>query len=91
MPRSTPAALSQILEVVHLVRGGSYTRTMATQHVAKHRNITPQAVLDKYCRQLNLRADHFDRLLAQPHFEELKKILKSRFPQNSEAIDNILA
>lgn len=90
IPRHTPAALSQILEVVHLVRGGAYTRPMATHRVAKHRNITPQAVLDKYCRQLNLRADQFDRLLAQADLEELRKILKSKFSRNSEVIDNIL-
>ena len=92
IPLNVPAALSQILEVVHLVRCGAYTRTrtMATQHVAKKRNITFQAVLDKYCRQLNLRADQFDDLLAQDDLEELRKILKSKFPRNSEVIDNIL-
>lgn len=90
IPRHTPAALSQILEVVHLVHGGAYTRPMATHRVAKHRNITPQAVLDKYCRQLNLRADQFDRLLAQADLEELRKILKAKFPRNSEVIDNTL-
>jgi negative regulator of replication initiation len=90
IPRHTPAALSQILEVVNLVRGGAYTRAMATHRIAKHRNITPQTVLDAYCRQLNLRADQFDRLLAQADLEELRKILKSKFPRNSEIIDEIL-
>ena len=90
MPRQAPAALGQILEVVHLVRGGAYTRPMATQYVAKHRNITPQAVADKYCRQLNLRSDQLDRLLAQPDLEELRKILKAKFPRNTDLIDDIL-
>jgi hypothetical protein len=90
IPSHTPAALSQILEVVHLVHGGAYTRPMATNRVAKHRNITTQAVLDKYCRQLNLRAYQFDRLLAQADLGELRKILKAKFSRHSEAIDNIL-
>jgi negative regulator of replication initiation len=91
IPKHTPAALSQILEVVHLVRRGAYTRPMATSRVARHRNIAPQSVLDKYCRQLNLRADQFDRLLAQADLVELRKLLKSKFPRHSEAIDDILA
>jgi negative regulator of replication initiation len=90
IPRHTPTALSQILEVVHLVQRGAYTRTMATQRVAKNRNIAPQTVLDKYCRQLNLRADQFDRLLAQPDLGELRKILKIKFPRHSEIVDKIL-
>jgi negative regulator of replication initiation len=88
--RQTPSALGQILEVIHLVRHGAYTRQMATNRVAKLRNITPQAVLDKYCRQLNLRADDFDRLLAQEDMGELKKILKTKFQRHSEVIDQII-
>src|SRR5688572_3886548 len=49
-PTGTPQALRQILEVVHLVRGGAYTRTSATSFVAKQHNVFPQTVLDKYCR-----------------------------------------
>ena len=91
LPSHTPAALSQILEVIYLVRHGAYTRSMATVRVAKNRNITPQAVLDKYCRQLNLRADQFDRLLAQSDLEELRKMLKAKFSRHSETIDGVLA
>ena len=90
IPRQTPAALSQILNVVHLVRCGAYTRQMATNRVAKLRNITPQTVLDKYCRQLNLRTDDFDRLLAQQDMNELRKILKTKFQRHGEIIDQIL-
>jgi negative regulator of replication initiation len=91
LTRQTPSALGQILEVIHLVRRGAYTRQMATNRVAKLRNITPQAVLDKYCRQLNLRADDFDRLLAQENMGELRKILKTKFQGYSEVIDRIIA
>ena len=63
---------------------------MATNRVAKLRNITPQAVLDKYCRQLNLRTDDFDRLLAQQDMNELRKILKTKFQRHGEIIDQIL-
>lgn len=90
IPSQTPAALSQVLEVVHLVRRGAYNRQMATNRVAKLRNITPQAVLDKYCRQLNLRADGFDRLLAQGDLGELREILKTKFQRYGKVIDQIL-
>lgn len=90
LPGHIPVALSQILEVVYLVRHGAYTRSMATVRVAKNRNVAPQTILDKYCRQLNLRADEFDRLL-QTDLEALRKRLKSKFSRYSETIDGILA
>ncbi len=90
LPSGTPQALRQILEVVHLVRGGAYTRTAATQFVSKQHGITPQAVIDKYGRQLNLTASRFDRLLEQQDFADLQKLLKSKFPEYSDAIAEAL-
>lgn len=91
LPSGTPQALRQILEVAHLVRGGAYTRTAATQFVAKQHGVFPQTVLDKYCRQLQLTANQFDRLLEAKDATELRKILKSKFTEHAEAIDGALS
>ena len=85
-----PQALQHILEVVRLVRNGAYKRTTATQYVARKFNVFPQTVLDKYCRQLNLTAAQFDKLLEEPGLEELRKILKTKFSGYINAIDETL-
>lgn len=90
IPRNIPQALQHILEVVRLVRGGSYTRTTATQYVARQYKIFPQTVLDKYCRQLNLTAAQFDRLLEEPGLGELKNILKAKFVNYAQIIDEVV-
>ncbi len=90
IPIHLPQALQQILEVVRLVRSGSYTRPSATQYVARQFNVFPQTVLDKYCRQLGLAANQFDRLLEEPGFGELRKILKKRFSDCANDIDEAL-
>ena len=87
LPSQTPQALRHTLEVACLVRGGAYGRSNATQFVAKQHNVFPQTVLDKYCRQLNLKASEFDRLLEQPDLIDLKRILKSKFPDYKPLID----
>lgn len=91
LPTGTPQALRQILEVVHLVRSGAYTRTAATQFVAKHRGVFPQTVLDKYGRQLQLTTSEFDRMLETKDGTELRKILKSKFAGHAEAIDIVFS
>lgn len=91
LPRGTPQALSQILKVTHLVRGGAYTRTGATQFVAKQHGVFPQTVLDKYCRQLGLTANQFDRLLDQEGFVDLQRILSLKFPSYTKAIEEALS
>jgi hypothetical protein len=90
VPRHLPQALKHILEVVRLVRGGAYTRTTATQYVARQYKVFPQTVLDKYCRQLSLTAAQFDRLLEEPGLGELRKKLKGRFSGHAQAIDEVL-
>jgi hypothetical protein len=90
-PRGTPEALSQILEVVRLARGGAYTRTAATRFVAKRHEVFPQTVLDKYCRQLQLNANEFDRLLEQEDIAELRGLLRSKFPAHVDLIDQTLS
>lgn len=85
-----PQALRHILEVTRLVHGGAYTRSMATQYVARQYNVFPQTILDKYCRQLNLTAAQFDRLLEEPGLEELRKRLKVKFSSYTNEIDEAL-
>ena len=91
LPGQTPQALRHTLEVAYLVRSGAYDRSDATQFVAKQHAVFPQTVLDKYCRQLNLKAREFDRLLEQPGLKDLKQILESKFPDFKELIDQTLS
>lgn len=91
LPSHIPQALRHTLEVASLVRGGAYDRSGATQFVAKRHNVFPQTVLDKYCRQLNLKAREFDRLLDQPDLTDLKRILTSRFPHYDYVIHETLS
>ncbi len=89
-PGGTPMALRQILAVVWLVCAHAYSRTAATQFVANQFGVAPQTVLDKYCRQLQLKAGEFDRLLEQQGITELGRILRSKFPSHHEVVDDVL-
>lgn len=91
VPGGTPKALEHILQVVYLNHFLGIPRSKATKDVAKmHGGIAPQTVLDKYCRQLNLKASEFDKLIAEPGFSGLKKKLYAKFSGHSEVIDNYL-
>jgi len=85
-----PQALRQILEVVHLVLSGSYGRTAATHYVARLHNVEAQTIYDKYTRQLNLTTVEFDRLLEQTGHEKLIQILKSKFSNFTQLIDQVV-
>lgn len=86
-----PKALEHILQVVYLTHFSGIPRSKATKDVAKmHGGIAPQTVSDKYCRQLNLKAAEFDRLIAEPGLSGLKKKLNAKFSRHSEFIDNYL-
>jgi hypothetical protein len=89
-PRGMPEALSQTIEVVQLVRSGTYTRTAATQFVAKRHGLFPQTVLDKYCRQLRKTASEFDRMLEEEDLGELRAVLREKFPTHADAINSML-
>ncbi len=90
LPKHIPQALRHIIEVVLLVRGGAYSRTLATRYVAKRYNVFPQTVLDKYCRQLNLTTNQFDKLLEESDLRELREILKSKFKNHAQVVDEVL-
>jgi len=91
VPAGTPKALEHILHVVYLTKYSGIPRSKATKNVAKiHGGIAPQTVLDKYCRQLNLKASEFDRLIAEPGLSALKKKLSAKFSGHREVIDSYL-
>ena len=91
LPREAPQSLRHILEVAYLVSKQGESRTDATRSVAKIHKVTPQTVLDKYCRQLNLTAAEFDRLLYEPNLISLRKMLKAKFYEYNNLIDNVLS
>jgi hypothetical protein len=91
IPAGTPKALEHILQVVFLTHFSGIPRSKATKNVAKmHGGIAPQTVLDKYCRQLNLKASEFDKLIAEPGLSGLKEILYAKFNGHRKVIDNYL-
>lgn len=90
VPPGTPKALAQILEVAGLVIRSNWSRTDATREVARRRQVTQQAVNDKYGRQLGLTADQFDRLLGQSGLQDLKKLLNEKFPDHHDVVNKWL-
>ena len=82
-----PKSLSQILEVVYEIQVNGYTRTQATNRVAKSRGTAPQTITDKYCRQLGKRAHEIDELLTEPNFASFKELLTSKFVAHRGIID----
>jgi len=82
-----PKSLSQILEVVYEMEVNGYTRTQATNRVAKKRGTAPQTITDKYCRQLGKRAHEIDELLTEPNFRNFKDLLTSKFATHRGIID----
>ncbi|GAB2498963.1 hypothetical protein GCM10027084_10230 [Pseudoxanthomonas sangjuensis] len=89
-PGGTPEALRQIIEVALLVKKRAYDRVSATKLVADKHKVTPNTVLDKYCRQLGLNTQKFDRLLDQPGLKELKTLLQSKFNAHADLIGKFL-
>ena len=86
-----PKALEQILDVVKEVVKIGRSRPDATKVVAKrHGDRKPQTILDKYCRQLGMKAYDFDKLLMEPGLHTLTRVLKERFPRHQDQIDSFL-
>lgn len=82
-----PKSLAQILEVVYEMEVNGYSRTQATNRVAKKRGTAPQTVTDKYCRQLGKRAHEIDELLAIPGYAGFKDLLASKYSDHRGIID----
>lgn len=91
LPGGTPKALEQILQVIYLVRNLNIGRSRATHFVADEHRVAPQTVLDKYCRQLSLKASEFDRLLDEPDLKGLKVLLNNKFREQSAVINEYLS
>ena len=82
-----PKSLAQILEVVYEMEVNGYSRTQATNRVAKKRGTAPQTVTDKYCRQLGKRAHEIDELLTSSGYSGFKDLLSSKYTDFREIID----
>ena len=85
-PSGLPTALQQILEVIYLVVKQGYTRNDATNFVAKRRDVFPQTVIDKYCRQLNKKAYEIDILIEQ-NLTAFKALLQNNFGNHKTYIE----
>lgn len=90
LPASVPKALSEILEVACLVRGEGYSRTTATDIVARYHQVKKQTVIDKYTRQLGLTASEFDRFLAEDNPSKLRSYLNNKFAGYENLIEKHL-
>ena len=82
-----PKSLAQILEVVYEMEVNGYSRTEATNRVAKKRGTAPQTVTDKYCRQLGKRAHEIDELLAEPGHTSFKELVADKYPDHHSIIE----
>jgi hypothetical protein len=83
----TPKSLAQILEVIYEMEINGYSRTEATNRVARKRGTAPQTITDKYCRQIGKKAHEIDQLLCEPGYENFKKLLKSKFDAHQQVIE----
>ena len=82
-----PKSLAQILEVVYEIEVNGYSRTQATNRVAKKRGTAPQTITDKYCRQLGKRAHEIDELLSAPGYSGFKDLLTSKYSDHRGIIE----
>jgi hypothetical protein len=82
-----PKALSQVLEVLYEIQRHGYTRQKATRIVSENNNTVPSTIMDKYCKQLELKARDVDLLLEEPGYEKFMKILKDKFTDYATIID----
>ena len=86
MPTSAPAALSQVVEVVELVRINGMDRVSATLRVAERLKVARETVGDKYGRQLDISSYEFDALLKEKSLAKLQTKLIQKFPRYEEVI-----
>ena len=82
-----PKSLAQILEVVYEMEVNGYSRTQATNRVAKKRGTAPPSITDKYCRQLGKKAHEIDELMANPGYSGFKDLLASKYSEHRGLID----
>ena len=85
--KGLPKSLAYVLEVVSEMKLNNYSRLEATRLVAERHNTVPTTVMDKYCRQLDLKAQQADELLQESDQREFRNILKGKFPIYKDVID----
>jgi hypothetical protein len=85
--QGVPKALSQVLEVLYEMKVHGLSRVAATSKVAKRRGTSLGTVTDKYCRQLNKKAQEIDLLFKEPDLESFKELLKSKFTLFHDVIE----
>jgi len=86
-PASVPYALAETLEMIILVKKEGLSRIEATHTVADIRGISTQAVLDKYCRQLDKRAYEVDELLMTQNLRKFEALLIEKYPYHKATIE----
>ena len=86
LPHDIPKALEHTLQMIYLVRRTHYNRTEATHRVAQRHRVDYQTIIDKYCRQLSLKAYEMDRLLESSSLHELESLLIKKYPRHRETI-----
>jgi hypothetical protein len=85
--KSTPKALSQILEVIEEVVSKGHSRPEATKVVADRNGTALQTIIDKYCRQLGKKANEVDLLLREPDLDSFRVILTNKFLSHRDVIE----
>lgn len=88
-PASVPNALAETLEMIILVKKEGLSRVEATHKVADIRGISTQAILDKYCRQLDKRAYEVDELLMMQNLKKFESMLIEKHPYHRSLIQDI--
>ena len=82
-----PKSLAYVLEVISEMEMNGHTRLEATKIVAERHDTVQTNIMDKYCRQLDLKAIEIDELFKEPDYNEFKNLLKNKFPAYKELID----
>jgi hypothetical protein len=82
-----PKSLAYVLEVFSEIEMNGHSRLEATKIVAERNDTVPTTVMDKYARQLNLKAVEVDELLKEPGYNEFKNILINKYSTYRELID----
>ena len=85
--KGLPKSLAYVLEVVSEINLSGISRLEATRIVAERHDTVPTTVMDKYCRQLDLKAQEADELLHEPGCKKFRNILKAKFPTYKDVID----
>lgn len=85
--KGLPKALSQPLEVLYEMHHNGISRQEANKLIAKKHGTAPSTIMDKYCKQLGLKAQDVDLMLEEPGYGKFMNILQERYPEFRTIID----